>query len=280
MVIYLDVLIVANFIIGYFLLLATAVLSGYTYSRKKIILSALLGALSSVVIFLDIKYMFLDMVIKVSILFICIVVAFGYKSAKKFTVQIMYYIFLNMLLTGMVIFASQKTDIIYQNNMFFYFDINPITLVIFSLIIYAVITVCQLVKEKISTSQTIELSVVFEADTQIKLKAFHDTGFGIKDIINNKDVILVDYSVVKNRLSDGLQKMIEEYFLKGIVQSSEKIVPIFFSTVTGEGSLPAIKAMEVLYNGKSIDNILLALSKNPLSENVEAIFGNDINKQL
>ncbi|MEG0091748.1 MAG: sigma-E processing peptidase SpoIIGA [Oscillospiraceae bacterium] len=280
MVIYIDVLIIANFIIGYFLLLATAILSGYTYKRKRIICAALIGAFSSLIIFWNIKSVLLGASIKIFILACCVMMAFGYKSIKKFAIQAAYYIFFNMLLTGMVVYAAQKTSVIYQNNTFFYFNISPITLVVFSLIIYGTITLCQLVKERILPRETMEISLCLERGTDIKLKAFFDTGFALKDIINNKDIILVDYNAVKNYISQDLQEMINDYFSQGISKANEKITPVFFNTISGDGNLPGIKAVSLKIKDREISSVMVAFSKLKLSENVEAIFGNDIQKQL
>ncbi|MEG0020976.1 MAG: sigma-E processing peptidase SpoIIGA, partial [Oscillospiraceae bacterium] len=127
-------------------------------------------------------------------------------------------------------------------------------------------------------AETMEATFSVEKDVYIKVQAFYDTGFALKDVINNKDVILVDYKKVKDRLPENLQETLERYFLKGITQTDEKVTPIFFSTISGDGSLPGIKALDVKINNKSIDNVMLAFSQNALTENVNAIFGSDIKK--
>ena len=44
--------------------------------------------------------------------------------------------------------------------------------------------------------------------------------------------------------------------------------------------IPSVKAEYILINGKKVENILIGFTQNPLSENVKAIFGADIRKQL
>ena len=73
MVVYVDVLIITNFTISYFLLLTAALLSGYTYKRKRIILSAATGAVFCLYIFVDINIIFVDILIKIISLHIMII---------------------------------------------------------------------------------------------------------------------------------------------------------------------------------------------------------------
>ena len=44
--------------------------------------------------------------------------------------------------------------------------------------------------------------------------------------------------------------------------------------------IPAIKAEYILTEGKKTENIIVGFSENTLGEDVQAIFGTDIKKQL
>ena len=70
-------------------------------------------------------------------------------------------------------------------------------------------------------------------------------------------------------------------FLKGKYTDVKTVfVPVFFNTITGEGIIPSLKAEKIIIEGTVINNVLIGFVNNKLSENVTAIFGTDIKKQL
>jgi len=53
-----------------------------------------------------------------------------------------------------------------------------------------------------------------------------------------------------------------------------------FTTLSGNGMLPALKGQYIMVENKRIDNILIAFTKDTLTENIDAIFGAGIKRQL
>lgn len=280
MVIYVDVLLVTNFLISYFLLLAGSVLAGYTYNRKRIIVSAAAGALFCLYIFVDNKSLITDIAVKLVSLAVCSVVAFGIKDKRKTIIQSLCFVMLNMLLTGMVAAVSAKISVVYQNNMFFYFGINPVVLVASSAVIYFLILVFETVKEKISPQKLYRMDIVFKDFTIKDIPAFYDSGFKLKDIIANKDIVVVSFEKVKKYIPADLAQNISRFFGEDYTAVNCRLTPVFFSTISGGGMIPALKAECICSGEKTVKNILVAFTENELCENVAAIFGTAIKKQL
>lgn len=280
MIIYVDVLIITNFIITYFLLIASAVLSGYTYNRKKIALAAVAGAVCCMYIFIQQESFVADMLIKLFSLVICSSIAYGFVNIRKTAIQSICFAFLNMLLTGIVIAVSFKSTKIYENNMFYYFSINPVILVLFSLAIYLTITMFEFFKNKISPQQIYCIDIFFSNFSITGICAFYDSGFKVKDIISNKDIIIVEFRKVEEYLPLALKNDICNFFREDYENIREKFIPVFFSTISGKGMIPAIKAEYILTEGKKTENIIVGFSENTLGEDIQAIFGTDIKKQL
>lgn len=280
MIIYVDVLIITNFVISYFLLLTASVLSGYTYSRKRIIMSAALGALSCLYIFVQLENPLSDAAVRMVSLLLCAVTAFGYRNKKKFIVQTVYYVVLNALLTGVISALSLKSSAVYHNNMFFYFDINPVELVVLSVLIYVVLCISELVKERISPQKCITLDIYFDSFFIKDVKAFYDSGFKVKDIVSNKDVIAVSYVKLKEYIPPEIQRNIENFMTAQYEEVKCMFVPVIFNTLSGNGMLPAMKAEYIKANDRTIKNIIVAFTDNELSENVDAIFGASVKRQL
>ncbi len=280
MVVYIDVLLVTNFLISYFLLIASAVLSGYTYNRKNIVLSAFAGALFCLYIFTDIDDELVNFLFKFVSLTVCSAIAFGIKDKRKLTVQSLCWFLLNMLLTGAVILLSLKSAAVYENNMFFYFSINPLMLVIFSAVIYMVVVIFEIIREKVSPKKIYLMDIYFKEFSIKGLAAFYDSGFKIKDIVSNKDVVVVGFGKIKDSVPKDLADDIYNFLNGRYTDVKDGYIPVFFNTLSGSGMIPAVKSEHLAVEGKIIKNILVAFTENELSENVSVIFGTDIKRQL
>lgn len=280
MVIYVDVLLVTNFLISYFLLIGSSLLTGYTYSRKRILISSIVGAFFCLYIFVEFDNNVLDFLIKITSLLICILIAYGIKNKRAFVMQSICYVFLNMLITGITMGLSFKSSVVLQKNMFFYFDINPILLVLSSCLIYFFILVFQLIRERVTPQEIYSIDIIFKDFTLKSLQSFYDTGFKVKDIIANRDVILVSFDKVKENIPINISTTIQNYF-EGIYNDTNiSIIPIFLNTIQGGGMIPALKSEFIIIDDKKVENIMVAFTKNELCENVTAIFGTDIKRQL
>ena len=104
------------------------------------------------------------------------------------------------------------------------------------------------------------------------------------DILGGKAVLLVDYETVKPLLNDTQRENIDNFFKSKDVDARTIITPVFYSTINGNGVLPAIKPDKILilHNNKfcEVKNILVALVKDELSEDVQTIYGKEIQEML
>ena len=80
--VYVDVLLVLNYIVNLLLVLCTAKLSGVLPVRRKIVAAALVGSLCSLTIFLPFMGFFYDVAAKALISALMVRVAFPYISVK------------------------------------------------------------------------------------------------------------------------------------------------------------------------------------------------------
>lgn len=280
MIIYVDVLFAVNLIITYFLLLASALLTGYTYNRKRIIISAITGACFCFYIFVQNEILIIDFAVKLASLLICSIAAFGISNKKKFVVQMLCFVLLNALLTGVVAMLSLKSETVYHKNMFYYFNINPVMLVVFSLVIYLIVLAFSYIKEEITPNNTYCLNIVFEDFEIEKLSAFYDSGCKVKDWVSNKDIMLVSFAKTEDKIPQKLKSDLINFFKEDFKNIRTAFTPVFFSTVSGQEMVPAIKPKYLKYKEKTIENVLIAFVKSEFGENVEAVFGTGIKKQL
>ena len=279
-IIYVDVLLTVNFAVTYFLLLAAAILSGYTYSRKRILAASAVGAVFCLYIFAPFDKAIIDCTVKILSLTVCSAVAYGIKGARRFILQTICFAMLNFLLCGVLLLISADNSAVYCNNMFFYLDINPITLVGCSLAIYLVISVFCMAKEKITPQKIRSIDIAFEDFSIEGVPAFYDSGLKIRDIVTNREIIILSFEKVGDKLPEKMHNDVLNYLNQNFQKVQQAFFPVFFRTIAGEDMVPAVKVKYVKYGDKKIQNVAAAFVKSGLSENVSAIFGTDIYRQI
>lgn len=274
--IYIDILIITNIIINYFLVKITAVVSGTYAETKRLIASSVTGALFSAAIFFDIPIM-QSALIKLLSVSLCVFIAFGYGGKFIFLKNILSFIAANLALSGFIFFIAQKTEIIYINNYMFYIYLNPVLLVACILSIYILLTLYDFV---FSSPKNRLYRVIIEFNNNEHcLTGFYDTGFGLKDIILHRALIMCDYDTVKNIVDKELSEQIYNFFIDGTYENNS-IIPVFYGDISNKGILPSIKPDNVfiMKNGKrkELKNTAIVVCRQKLSEEYQIIFGKEI----
>ena len=138
MVLYIDILIILNLFIDYFLLLSSAVLLKRNIKRLRLIFAAILGSLSSLFIFLPTISPIITVLIKLMIGFCLVLVAFGYKSKIVFIKTVLLFFAENLIFIGVMfclwMFVSPP-GMLWKNGIT-YIAISPIILISGSIIAY------------------------------------------------------------------------------------------------------------------------------------------------
>ncbi len=282
MIIYIDVLIITNFIINYFLLKITQIFSSSFYDKKRLIISSFIGALFSLIVLIDINSFLLSILIKILAVIISILIAFGFVNYYYFFKNVLSMLLANFMLYGFLAFIEDNSVIILKDTII-YLNINPVILVLSVLFIWIVITIFNIFFNEKLSSEDIKIKLVLEKG-EVVLSAFYDTGFKLKDIINNYNVILVEIKKIENLVSEKDIKDIENFFDNINIENTNFITPIFYSTINGEGMLPSIKAKNIYIIQKDIKkeikNCRIALAKEKISNEKEAIIGKEVAEVL
>lgn len=274
MVIYVDVLVVLNLLVDFFLLSATARILKRKVSVLRRTIAAVVGGFSSLYIFFEGSNIFLDFLQKFGTAAILCAIAFGVKPIKNFFKA--FLINLAVTLTygaGMtLLYKIFKPNGMYVGNSVVYFDISPLELIFFTVISYVVITILSYF-----FSQTAVLSqrceVIIEIDgIKTSFTAICDTGNSVKDLFGNSEIIVADRAVFTALCGRG------DYELSSSYPNRYNLVPI--KTVSGNDMLEAIRCDNavILSEQREISLIkpLLALSKTKLNDDYSGI----INPQI
>ena len=129
--VYADILVLVNLLVNYFLLLATDKIIKFSPKTIKILLSAFLGALSSLYIFLPEVTLLSEIVFKITVCFVMSVTAFGFKSFKRCFKAMLVLFILTCAYAGVMtaLWHLLKPNGMVIHNSVVYFNISPLVLV-------------------------------------------------------------------------------------------------------------------------------------------------------
>lgn len=249
LVIYADVLLAINFSMDFLSLFITSIFLHLKIKKLRIILAALLGAV----------YAFLQMVIDISGIslialtiasaIIMVNIAFSEKKFKRIMLITFIYMFVSMLLGGiMSLLYSLMNNILagFIEKYSYEGAYNSARI----WIIISLTAIASVVFSKILTSKKeikeVDVIIVI-GKTKYELKGLCDSGNLLKEPFSGRNVILVSE---EGKIGEEIQK---------IEDIHKKFIP--YRDVSGEGVLRGVVPKTILINGILVDAIV-ATTKN------------------
>jgi stage II sporulation protein GA (sporulation sigma-E factor processing peptidase) len=211
--IYADVIFLENLIMNYLILWSTARLTRYSYSKVKLVIASVLGAVYAVLsYFPEYSYMFSFFM---KVLFSILIVIVAYTPA---------YFHLLIKLTGIFyivsfVFGGAAFGLFYfinglsltSNGISFIKDF-PIKILAAAIII-AYITIkysWDYIQHRIKRERLIVRVEMNFDKKQLGLDALIDTGNSLRDPITNVPVMITEYSMIRELLPEDIQKIFEQ----------------------------------------------------------------------
>lgn len=245
MTIYIDLFFLFNIIMDAIIITSTSILLKRKTSIFKIIISSLVGGISSLVMFTSIN----KILIEVISVIVMILIAFKYNDIRYTLKNIFYMYILSVLLGGLIYLFNIKVT---TNVFVTYFIIIIISMEV--MILY----VKEIKKMKDNYNNYYKVDIVFNDREKLSLIGFLDTGNNLYDPYKKRPIILVSNKYKR-----------KDNFI---------LVPYY--TAGGEGLLKCIKPYIVFVEGVSYKgNILIAFSDSPrLIDGVDVILHKDLMK--
>lgn len=249
MIIYIDLVLIINFVID-FLLLLTVNVALKRYSKiKRIILGAILGSISLLSLFISLSGISLS-VLKFIIGLIMVLVSFGYKNLRYTFYNLLYLFMCSVILGGFLYFLQVQFS--YNNDGFvFYYEglaINYVfILFIAPLILYVFIKSIKILKE--IKNYYYKVTIIFSNDFNLCITGFLDTGNKLVDPITNKPIILINKKVVKGKFNIR----------------SPMYVP--YNALNNHGLLECVKPKKLYIDDIELQNYLVGFSDNSFKLN-------------
>ena len=250
LVIYVDVLILVNILVNYFMLLAVKLISRNKTSRIRIVVAAMVGGVSSLLLFIENLGLIMT-ALKVFSAVLMSVIAFGAKPFKRLLKTTFWLLFICFIFGGLTfaIYIFTDTDIMIFSNGIVYFDVDITFLVVCSAIAYVVITIIsKFIDKKAPASKEYYIKIQSERKT-VSCQGLMDTGNNLREPFSNYPVVLVD----KDMFCD-------------LFDEDDKLRLIPVSTVSGETILRAHKPISLEIGEFKTNEVYIAESLAPLDE--------------
>lgn len=247
-VIYVDMLVFVNALIGYFLLRAAALLAGRITPDWRIFLGAAAAGASSLLLLLPPLPDWLMWGAKIGSAVLIVFIGFPISSVRSFLKCSFWYVFLNIALSG-VIFAAVyygKNENIAINNLAVYFNVSPILLIVCITGVYLTVQLCTWALGRPEGKKTVPFTAQFAQGT-IRGTALVDTGFSVSDPITGMPAFLLSFPSVKQKLPAELMHRLSLYFEEGIMETGGmpmRLIPT--QTAAGVRALPAVRVSELI----------------------------------
>lgn len=197
MKVYIEVVIIINFIIDFILLFGVCLILRRQTNLKRLILSSVIGSLTIISMFYNISGLLL-FIIKLFTSLIMVIICCKFKS-MKYTIKNIFYLYTLSIILGGTIYLisieiiSKYKELSFLSNGVY---INLIILLIFSpLIIYIYIKQIKQIKNTYSNYYNID--IYLKDKTKTSLTGYLDTGNHLTDPYKNRPIILVNKDKIK-----------------------------------------------------------------------------------
>ncbi len=271
--VYVDILIATNFIVDYFLLMLTAFLSKLKLKRWRILLSAGVASLSSLLIFAPELPFLTEMLVKLLISLAVVFIAFGFKNIVRYIKSVLIFYASNVILAGgaLAVWALfSPNGLIVRNGAVFY-SISPITLILTTAAVYVLSLIISKIAEG-RKSRGREYSITLRlGDRRVELVGMVDSGNMLRDSLSGTPVIVCDYNKVRTLFTPEMEKVFEKRnfemgFYEDIITSgiSERFRVIPFDSLGDSGVMAALCIDSAVLNdgnkSMEIENVIMAVT--------------------
>lgn len=269
MIVYVDILIVLNLIVDYLLLNASATFLSMRVRTFRLISAAVIGAFSSLYIFIPNVSLLFEGVYKFFICALMSITAFGYGSFRRYlkASAVLFIITCGYAGAMFAVWHIFRPNGMVINNGVVYFDISPLVLIIVTVVSYFVfIFMYKILSRTAKTAESCNIELYADGKTN-SFRGILDTGNSVVDMFGSSEIIVADKSVLEELFGETDINKNKE------ILNRYRLIPC--STVSGDGMLEAFRCdkANVSANGKSIviEKPIVAISKTAINDNYLAV---------
>lgn len=240
---YIDLFFIFNVIMDYIIIMSTNILLKRRTSYIRMILSSLIGGISSLVLFTSLN----KIVIEIVSIVIMVLISFGYKGIRYLINNILYMYILSTLLGGIIYLFNIKVS----NSMF----LTYLIIIVISIEIM-LLYIKENKKMRSIYNNNYKVDIYFKDREKLSLIGFVDTGNNLYDPYKKRPVIIVHNKYIKE----------------------DKYILVPYHTINGNGLLKCIKPDIIFIDGIGYKgNVLIGFSDSfNFGDGVDVILHKDI----
>ena len=182
--IYIDELIILNFIIDFLILKTTSKILKINTTTLRIVISSIFGEISLLYLFIKLNNIKLS-IFKLLIGIIMNIIAFKYNDLKEFIRNLMYFYMFSFFLGGTLYYLKIESLVKYQ----YYLLLIPFIMNILKVLTYNLKNIISL-RHKVT--------IYLKNGKVLYLNGYMDTGNTLKDPYTNKNVIIINKEIDEN----------------------------------------------------------------------------------
>ena len=238
-------LLLTNFAIGVLFLLAAGLVSGQRCSGGRALCGAAVAAASSLALLAPTAPWGAELLYKGGTGALAVAAAYGWPGGRAFVRLLAWFWLLNLMLTGAVLLPGARMEV---NNLTVYLPLSPEVLLVGAGCVYGGLTLAlHLLGRGEEACFPAELEA---AGVVLRVRAFHDTGFRVREPLSGCGVVLVRFPAVEGLLPPDLGTYLKEALAgRAVMPLPEwqvRFVPC--ETVAGHCLLPAIPAQALRWS--------------------------------
>ena len=251
MVIYVDVLLVVNLYINYFLIRGTALVLRRSIPPVRIIAAAAVGAAGSLLILAPDIHPVLCAVIRILAGVIITLTAFGRQKKVDFLINVLAFLLVSFVFGGAmnVLWELAAPECMFMRNGTAYFDIPIIAAAAVTAAVYGCFRLFRYIADR-RKPQSRAVVRIRANGGEVTLDGLADTGNSLRDCFTGKPVVITSM----NKASGVIPEQVANY-LSGGSDGLEGLRLTPCRTVTSAGVVPVFPA-EVLINDKPADALV------------------------
>lgn len=245
MKVYLDIVLLENFIMNYIILFSTALISKSKINFLKIGIASFIAGLYSILNYVWKLENVESFLVKVLISMMMILIGFESRKIKTIFRQLILFYLVSFTFGGisfMLLFLISPTQIVFENGLLV--GTYPVKMTIMGGVLGVVVIaiVSYIIKDRMKTkSMVCDLEIFYKGNYQ-KIKTMIDTGNLLKEPISQTDVIIVEKNSLRRLLPDDILDHLENIIQGKWLGSREdvytykfKVIP--FSSLGNENGL-------------------------------------------
>ena len=274
-VIYIDILLLLNFYVTYFLIVGAGCILHRKISVSRRILGSIAGTVSSLMIFLPALPLIVNIAIKIAVSLIITFASLGYGDIKTFTKSSAVFFIINCIYAGIMLalwMFCAPMGMVYNNGVS-YLDIPFWAVILSTSASYVILLI---IRRVLDTKTDLDKKYQIEITTSMgkaTLTAIPDSGNKLTDFLTGLPVIFCDINECSDICPQEIFIYLTDMNREDISLQGIRLVPC--STVSGDTLAVCFKPDKLIISDertKKEINALIGFTKNGISSNFGAIF--------